>query len=84
MFKIQKLNNISSKGLDLLPSDKYEHASEIISPDAILVRSADMLEMELPPSIKAIARAGAGINNIPVEYESSFTYNMISSYWSQT
>lgn len=67
MFKIQKLNNISPKGLELLPNDKYEYASEIIAPDAVLVRSANMLDMELPPSIKAIARAGAGVNNIPIK-----------------
>lgn len=66
MFKIQTLNKISPRGLNLLPHDKYEYASEIINPDAILVRSQDMLKMELPDTLKAIARAGAGINNIPV------------------
>ncbi|MCU0822105.1 MAG: 3-phosphoglycerate dehydrogenase family protein [Spirochaetes bacterium] len=66
MFKIQTLNKISSRGLSLMPHDKYEYASEIISPDAILVRSQDMLKMELPDTLKAIARAGAGVNNIPV------------------
>jgi len=67
MYRIQKLNKISSKGLDLLPDDNYEHASEIVNPDAILVRSANMHEMEIPESLKAVGRAGAGINNIPVE-----------------
>ena len=67
MFKIQKLNKISPKGLERFPSDQYEHASEIVNPDAILVRSADMHSMEIPPSVLAIARAGAGVNNIPVE-----------------
>ena len=66
MFKIQTLNKISPRGLNLLSHDKYEYASEIINPDAILVRSQDMLKMELPDTLKAIARAGAGINNIPV------------------
>ncbi|MFC1671028.1 phosphoglycerate dehydrogenase [Spirochaetota bacterium] len=67
MFKIQKLNKISSVGLDLLPHEKYEYASEITNPDAILVRSHSMHDMELPDSLKAIARAGAGVNNIPIE-----------------
>ncbi|MBN2401254.1 MAG: phosphoglycerate dehydrogenase [Spirochaetes bacterium] len=67
MYKIQTLNKISTNGLDLLARDKYEYASEILSPDAILVRSQQMLDMELPKSLLAVARAGAGVNNIPVE-----------------
>ena len=67
MFKIQTLNKIASIGLNELPRDSYEIASEILSPDGILVRSADMQAMELPASLKAIARAGAGVNNIPVD-----------------
>ena len=67
MFKIQKLNKISPQGLSRFPSDLYEHATEIVNPDAILVRSADMLTMELPQSLLAIARAGAGVNNIPID-----------------
>lgn len=67
MYKIQTLNKISSKGLDLLNHENYEYASEIMHPDAVLVRSLNMLDMEMPESIKAIARAGAGVNNIPVE-----------------
>ncbi len=66
MFKIQTLNNISVVGLDRFPRDAYEIASEISRPDAILVRSAKMHDMSLPDSIKAIGRAGAGVNNIPV------------------
>jgi D-3-phosphoglycerate dehydrogenase / 2-oxoglutarate reductase len=66
MYKIQTLNKISTIGIELFPRDSYEIASEIINPDAILVRSASMLTMELPASVKAIARAGAGVNNIPV------------------
>lgn len=65
-FKILTLNNISVRGLDRLPRDRYEVASEIGHPDAILVRSADMHSMDVPASVKAIARAGAGTNNIPV------------------
>jgi len=67
MFKIQKLNKISPEGLKRLPGEKYEHATEIVNPDAILVRSADMLTMDLPRSLLAIARAGAGVNNIPID-----------------
>ncbi len=66
MYKILTLNNISVAGLDRLPRDTYEVASELSQPDAILVRSAKMHEMEIPASLKAIGRAGAGTNNIPV------------------
>lgn len=67
MFKIQTLNNISVAGLDRLPRDQYEVASEMSRPDAILVRSAKMHDMDIPDSVKAIGRAGAGVNNIPVD-----------------
>ena len=67
MFKIQTLNKIAMIGLEGFPRDEYEIASEILNPDAILVRSADMHSMQLPASVKAIGRAGAGVNNIPVD-----------------
>ncbi len=67
MFKIQTLNNISVAGLDRLPRETYEVASEMIHPDAILVRSAKMHDMEIPDTVQAIGRAGAGVNNIPLE-----------------
>ncbi len=67
MYKIQTLNKISPKGLELFPRDKYEVASEIINPDAIIVRSFNMHDMQFPENLLAIARAGAGVNNIPVE-----------------
>ena len=67
MYKIQTLNKISSAGLSLLPLDNYESASEITHPDAILVRSFKMHDMEIPESLLAIGRAGAGVNNIPVD-----------------
>ena len=67
MFKIQTLNKIAMIGLEGFSRENYEIASEIVSPDAILVRSADMHSMTLPASVKAIGRAGAGVNNIPVE-----------------
>lgn len=66
-FKVLTLNNIALAGLERLPRDSYEVASEIGHPDAVLVRSADMHKMDIPASIKAIGRAGAGVNNIPVE-----------------
>lgn len=67
MFKIQTLNKIDTEGLALFPLDKYEIASEIPNPDAIVLRSFNMHEMELPETLKAVARAGAGVNNIPIE-----------------
>lgn len=67
MYKIKTLNNISEAGLNLLPSELYQVSSDIDTPDAILVRSANMHDMKLPSSLLAIARAGAGVNNIPVE-----------------
>ncbi|WP_455376229.1 phosphoglycerate dehydrogenase [Kaarinaea lacus] len=67
MYKIQTLNNISVRGLERLPRDKYEIASEFSSPDAILLRSFKMHDMEIPASLKAVGRAGAGVNNIPVD-----------------
>ena len=67
MQKILTLNNIATAGLEHFPRDAYEVASEIQHPDAILLRSFNMHDMELPPSVKAIGRAGAGVNNITVD-----------------
>ena len=67
MLKIQTLNVIDSEGLSLFPLSKYEIASELPNPDAIILRSFKMHDVELPTSLKAIARAGAGVNNIPIE-----------------
>lgn len=67
MFKIQTLNKIDPDGLKLFPLDEYEIASEIPTPDAIVLRSFKMHDMELPSSLKAVARAGAGVNNIPID-----------------
>ena len=67
MFKILTLNNISVQGLQRLPRESYEIASEISHPDAILVRSYKMHDMEIPATVAAIGRAGAGVNNIPVD-----------------
>jgi D-3-phosphoglycerate dehydrogenase len=67
MFKIQTLNKISPNGLDHFQRETYEVASEILNPDAVVVRSFKMHEMELDTNLKAIARAGAGTNNIPID-----------------
>jgi D-3-phosphoglycerate dehydrogenase len=66
VLKILTLNNISVKGLERLPRERYEVASEIMNPDAILVRSFNMHDMPIPKSLRAVGRAGAGVNNIPV------------------
>ena len=65
-YRILTLNNVSIRGLERLPRDRYEIASEIGKPDAILVRSADMHTMQIPETVLAVARAGAGTNNVPV------------------
>lgn len=66
MYRIQTLNQISVKGLDLFARDHYEVASELSNPDAILLRSHKLDASDVPASLKAIARAGAGVNNITV------------------
>jgi D-3-phosphoglycerate dehydrogenase len=67
MHKILTLNNISVAGLERLPRETYEIASEIQHPDAILLRSFKMHDMDIPETLKAVGRAGAGVNNIPVD-----------------
>jgi len=67
MFKVLTLNNISVTGLNRLPREQYEVASEIQHPDAVLVRSFKMHDWNIPDTLQAIGRAGAGVNNIPVE-----------------
>lgn len=66
MFKIKTLNKISNVGLSKFDKEKYVYGDDVENPDAIMVRSASMHEMEMPKSLLAIARAGAGVNNIPV------------------
>jgi len=61
------LNQISQNGLKRLPAERYHVGKDIANPDAIMVRSADMHAMEIPQSVQAIGRAGAGTNNIPVK-----------------
>ena len=65
-FRILTLNNISERGLARLPRERYEVSAAIERPDAILVRSADMHAMSIAPEVRAVGRAGAGVNNIPV------------------
>ena len=66
MYRYHCLNPISSVGLEHFPA-KYESTDNMSDADAVLVRSANMHEMELPKNVVAIARAGAGVNNIPLE-----------------
>ncbi len=65
-FRIRTLNAISPKGLKRLPEERYQVGSDIEEPDAILLRSADMHALTVPAQVRAIGRAGAGTNNIPV------------------
>lgn len=66
MYKVRTYNQISSKGLDRFPRDSYEIASEFAQPDAFMLRSHKLHGEEIPNSLVAVARAGAGVNNIPV------------------
>lgn len=67
MYSVQILNKISQQGLSLFPDDRYTIAEDAAEPDAILVRSASLHDYALPATVKTIARAGAGVNNIPVD-----------------
>jgi D-3-phosphoglycerate dehydrogenase len=66
VFKVLTLNNIAEVGLSRLPREMYKVGSAIKEPDAILVRSANMHSGDIPASLKAVGRAGTGVNNIPV------------------
>jgi D-3-phosphoglycerate dehydrogenase len=66
-LRILTLNAISQAGLGLLPPERYQAGAHLEAPDAVLVRSADMHSMQVPLTVKAIGRAGAGTNNIPVK-----------------
>jgi D-3-phosphoglycerate dehydrogenase / 2-oxoglutarate reductase len=65
-YRILTLNNISARGLERLPRERYEVAADLERPDAILVRSGDMHKTPIPATVLAVGRAGAGVNNIPV------------------
>jgi phosphoglycerate dehydrogenase-like enzyme len=66
-YDVLVLNSIAAVGLKRLPAERYRVGKDVARPHAILVRSADMHAMELPDSVLAIGRAGAGTNNIPVQ-----------------
>ena len=66
MYQVKTLNKISEKGLDLFDSERYQVGNDVIGEDAVLVRSADLLDYEFPENLLAISRAGVGVNNIPV------------------
>ena len=66
MYKIRTINNISEKGLSRFPADHYELGDDIADPEAILVRSQQLTDADAVPSLRAVGRAGAGVNNIPV------------------
>ena len=65
MYNIHSLNKISQQGMDLF-TQEYQQVNDLESADAILVRSASMHDMQLPENLLAVARAGAGVNNIPL------------------
>lgn len=67
MYKILKLNNIASEGLSVFENGDYHLGDEVTSPDAILLRSFNMHEIDIPESVQAIGRAGSGVNNIPID-----------------
>ena len=67
MYQIKTMNKISPKGLDRLPREDYTVGDDVANEDAILVRSAKLHDYQFPPNLWAIARAGAGTNNIPVD-----------------
>ncbi len=67
MYRILTLNHISSRGLSRFPADRYSVSDREAQPDAVILRSFSMHEMEIPRSLKAVGRAGAGVNNVPVE-----------------
>lgn len=66
IFKIKTYNALSSSGLEKFPAERYEIGPEIERPDAILLRSQDLYDIPIPETVKAVGRAGAGVNNIPV------------------
>ena len=67
MYKVLKLNNISEEGLNIFRSDGFHCGEDVSNPDAIILRSFDMHDMDIPKNLKAVGRAGSGVNNIPIE-----------------
>ena len=68
MFRIRTYNQIALRGLERFPRDRFEVASELSEPDALLLRSHPLGGADIPPTVKAVARAGAGVNNIDVAH----------------
>src|SRR5262249_3345430 len=66
-FRILTLNQISPRGLARFPADRYQVGADVSDPDAVLVRSAELHDTGIAPSVRAIGRAGGGVNNIPVD-----------------
>ena len=69
-FRILTLNQISARGLARFPAERYQVGADVSDPDAILVRSAQLHDTGIAPSVRAIGRAGVGVNNIPVDHMS--------------
>ena len=67
LFRIRTMNKISPAGLSQFAPGEFTCSDAVENPDAIIVRSASLHEMELPSALKAVARAGAGVNNIPID-----------------
>ncbi len=67
MYKILKLNNIADEGLNVFDSDGFHCGEDVTNPDAIILRSFDIHDMEIPKDLKTVGRAGSGVNNIPIE-----------------
>lgn len=74
MYKILKLNNIAQEGLNVFGSNEYHCGDDVTNPDAIILRSFDIHEMDIPIALKAVGRAGSGVNNIPID---KYTANAI-------
>ena len=82
-MKVRLMNKISQEGLKRLPADRYEVGEDMEHADAIMVRSASLHEMTFEPELKCIARAGAGVNNIPLErynYPLGLIYQLVGLF----
>ncbi|MBQ08240.1 MAG: 3-phosphoglycerate dehydrogenase [Gammaproteobacteria bacterium] len=67
MYKVLNLNNIAEEGLKVFNSERYHCGDDVTNPDAIILRSYDMHEMDIPKDLRAVGRAGSGVNNIPID-----------------
>ena len=67
MYKVLKLNNIAEEGLSVFDLDGFHCGDDVTNPDAIILRSFDMHDMDIPKNLKAVGRAGSGVNNIPID-----------------